>query len=77
MDIPVHYEHLFQTPGLGVLRGYGHIIEDAKSHAPIDLGVVPRRPNQGKGAFVLRQDGIYGGHGPARRHQCCLIGSGG
>ncbi len=76
MDIPVHYEHLFQTPGLGVLRGYGHIIEDAKSHAPIDLGVVPRGPDQGKSAGAFPQDGIHRGHGSPRCHEGGIKGLG-
>jgi len=53
MDVPVHYKHLFQTPGLGMLRGYGHIIEDAKSHASIDLGMVPWWSDQGKSAVIF------------------------
>ena len=74
MHIPVYYEHFFRSPRLGMLRGDGDVIEDAKSHAAIGLGVVPGRPDQGKGAVVLPEDGIDRGQCAACGHQGGIIG---
>ena len=74
MHIPVHDEHLLQTPGLGMLRGYGHVVEDAKAHAAVGHGMVAGRPHQSKGAVKTVHYGVHRRHGSARRHHGRVIG---
>jgi len=52
-----------------MLRGYSHVVEDAKTHAAVRHGVVSGRPYQSKGAVIIADCSVHCRYGSTRRHQ--------
>jgi hypothetical protein len=69
MHIPIHNHHLLQAMLLlNIPNRDRDVIEKTKTHSPIRLGMMPRRPHSAKGLvnFVIH-DGINRGQCPACR----------
>ena len=79
MEIPVDdQDPLHPVPGQGMPGADGNVVKDAEPRRLRRLGVVARRPDQGKG--VVRLPGnhaVDGVHDPAGREPCDIVSLGG